>query len=314
MTSRVPGSEHWSQTRPYRMLTRVPVSVMSEGVVWSVLRCQDDVFGVTAPPRASCSQSTPASTSLACVNTGQTCLGSRETCQRRVVRVLVTSRVTIVTRSRAVAGAMESALHKTRVMMTRGNTSRVQMLTNVTWTCTTVIPMPSASTLPSRTRVNVSRDIRGMGDSPAVRRVTQAVVNMASVPGTQTTRVSVTWAGLGTRVTRGVSVMATARVIVVWVSVTTVTTTLQVNSVRYVLRDSLRAAMTVFPAKITVMVTQTRVFWRRTTGHTCVSTVRMEHVDPDVTRVWQEHSERPGHCVSRVRSATVTDTATRVIR
>ena len=62
------------------------------------------------------------------------------------------------------------------------------------------------------------------------------------------------------------------------------------------------------------MVTQTRVFWPRTTGHTCVSTVRMEHVDPDVTRVWREHSERPGHCDSRVRSATVTDTETRVIR
>lgn len=296
------------------MLTRVLVSVMSEGVVWSVLRCQDDVFGVTAPPRASCSQSIPANTSLACVNIGQICLGSRGTCRRRVVRVLVTSRVMIVIRSRAVAGVMESALHKTRVMMTRGNTSRVRMLTNVAWICTIVIPMQSVSTLPSHTRVNVSRDIRGMGDSPAARRVTLAVVNMASVQDIQTTRASVTWAGLGTRVTRGVSVMVTARVTQGWDSVTIVTIILQVNSVRCVLRDSSRAAMTVFPARITVMVTQTRVLWPRTTGHTCVSTVRTGHVDPDVTRVWREHSERRGHCGSRVRSATVTDTETRVIR
>ena len=270
------------------------MNVMREEVVENVLRSQDDVFGVTAPPRVSCSQSTPVNISLESVSTGQTCLVSRETCRTRAVHVLVTTRVMTVTRSWGVAGVMESAPHRTPVT-THGSTSRVQILTSVTWICTTATPTLSVSTQPSPTPVSVRRVTRVMADSLVARLVIQAVANMDNVQDTLTTRVTATWAGLEARATRGVSVMATARVTQVWASVTTVTTTPLVTRARFVQRDSSRTTMTVSLVRITVMDTRTRVFWPRTTGRTCVSTVRMGHVDPGVTRVWRERSEHQDH-------------------
>ena len=126
----------------------------------------------------------------------------------------------------------------------------------------------------------------------ALGPVTLLVESEARV-GLLSIRVSVSWAGLGSRAKLTAAVRVTPRVIWAQVNVTIVSTTQREIRVRTVPGGSSKLRSTACPAETTAMATQTSVF--NQSRYTPVLTVKTGRQGLDVTRVFLGHSACQGH-------------------